>query len=540
MDELASAERQFEDSTKRRRFGVIVFLGCGVAVQYWVRSAATVAVRRAARRYDWSGWMMPVALSAFFVGYLVGQVPAALMAYRTSARTTLGLSVLATALLNLALVPCLASAKLVIVLRVLCGLAQAATFPSLYSLASEWAGSSETSRAIGTAKALGESGGALIGLAGSMLLIDVRLTLPGGAHVGGLSLIFFVPAAFGLLWAVLLFACVPPHAPAPLRKAPDAAPPQSPALQVEGRALPRPLPSAAVWRALLCDTDCRVLYANHFAVSCFNYLLLTQLPEFCEAGLGLSGAFAAAVVASPYVTFFFALIAAGRAADAAISRRSGGDGETAAAARATVRTRIQVTGLVGSSAAMVLCGGGAARMAAPAAVPAAVALLNVAALFLATTGVGFGAVYLDLTKDAAGLLYAVSNVFATLAGVAVPQWTHIILAAAGPRYGWTFAFATSGYIGCGAATLWRRPAPGNDGRQTRSREWHHKGSIHARGKTRHAKDGGQRRNTATSGSGPVSPSRSSARRASTPARPSRPRTSPGRSSSTEAGNSKTA
>lgn len=199
-------------SSASLRYRVFTLVGLGIAVQYWIRSSISVAVVLAPDRYGWRGPWAALSLSAFFVGYMPGQIPWSLFASKISPRLALSASVLISSLATCAVAGALRSGPTVCCFRVVTGLAQAATFPCVYALMNEWAEPSEISRAIGLAKCIGENGGALLGLAGSELILRARLVLPfGGPTIGGLQLVFLAPATAGTLWTIFFLILVPPR-----------------------------------------------------------------------------------------------------------------------------------------------------------------------------------------------------------------------------------------------------------------------------------------------------------------------------------------
>ena len=133
--------------------------------------------------------------------------------------------------------------------------------------------------------------GALLGLAGSELLVRARLPLPGGRAVGGLSLIFIVPAVLGLVWCAAFLALVPStHAPCKAKATPNSdegsPPPGHPhdqqQQQQQERASAERGGGARPWRALFTERRCLAVYFNHFATAWLQYLMLTQLPTFAR------------------------------------------------------------------------------------------------------------------------------------------------------------------------------------------------------------------------------------------------------------------
>ena len=270
-----------------------------------------------------------------------------------------------------------------------------------------WADSAEISRAIGLVKCLGENGGAMLGLAGSQLLLTASLSAP--IRIGGLELVFVVPGVLGLVWVVVFLALVPTR-----RRSPG-----------KGGGAPPP------WRALLTEPAALATYFNHGASSWLNYLLLTELPSLAAGPLGLTGASASAAVATPYIFVGSGLLVGGRVCDACIARGF---------KRGSVRVTVQAGG-----AAAGLLGACAAAAALRGATWPALGLLNAAALAQSGTGLGACAVFLELSKKHSGVFYAISNVFATIPGIVAPLATTALIDSTG-QSGWIWSFGIGGLI----------------------------------------------------------------------------------------------
>ena len=398
--------------SRAARYRVFALVGCGIAVQYWIRASISVAVTLAPERYDWRGPWAALSLSAFFVGYMPCQVPWSRLASRISPRSALASSVAISSAATLAVGCSLRSGAAVCAFRVATGFAQAATFPCTYALVNQWAEPAEISRAIGVAKSIGENGGALLGLAGSELILRARLPLGPKLRVGGVQLVFFLPALAGLAWSLLFVALVP--------AAPAAARDRAASSASAAAAAP------VVWRSLLFGRVQLVIYCNHAASAWLSYLLLTELPTFAEEALGLEGAKASLCVATPYVLIGLGLLVGGRACDAAIARGH---------RRADVRVVCQVVGSVVSATFLFL-----AALLAPAAPGAAIACLNLGALCYVGVGLGVCAIFLELANADPGLFYAVSNMLATVPGIVVPIAAAALLRRFSTHSGWVAVF----------------------------------------------------------------------------------------------------
>ena len=139
-------------------------------------------------------------------------------------------------------------------LRVCSGLAQSGTFPCAYALLSTWTTKEEKSQGIGIIRSVGESGGAMMGLLISEVLLSLTIRLPGGAYVPGLYSVFWLWSVLGLAWVVVWLVLVPE------RDVPGAKPGSGEA------------PASPPWRQFLTRPEALALYANHTAVSGGHWL----------------------------------------------------------------------------------------------------------------------------------------------------------------------------------------------------------------------------------------------------------------------------
>jgi len=99
----------------------------------------SVAVDTISVDLNWSDDQENLALSAFYWGYAVGQIPGARLANKFGAKIIFGLSILIPSILTL-LVPIITTTSFtwLLVLRALIGLFEAASFPCLYHFFSKW------------------------------------------------------------------------------------------------------------------------------------------------------------------------------------------------------------------------------------------------------------------------------------------------------------------------------------------------------------------------------------------------------------------
>jgi MFS family permease len=129
---------------------------------YSQRYGLALAIVRMQAELDWDRSTQGRVLAAFFLGYMLAQLPAGYIAARVGPRKSIAVGIFVSSLLNL-LLPAAATKEawawwLVSALRVLQGLAQGILFPGFAALWSRWAPPIERSRLDGIPRAGGFCG----------------------------------------------------------------------------------------------------------------------------------------------------------------------------------------------------------------------------------------------------------------------------------------------------------------------------------------------------------------------------------------------
>lgn len=106
----------------------------GIFVVYVLRVIISVAVVPMQKEFGWSDTEKGAVLSAFFIGYIVLQIPGGWMARRYGGKLVFGFGVLWPAIIT-GLTPFAASSiPGLMVMRALTGLGESVTYPSLHAL----------------------------------------------------------------------------------------------------------------------------------------------------------------------------------------------------------------------------------------------------------------------------------------------------------------------------------------------------------------------------------------------------------------------
>lgn len=403
----------------QKRYGVVALCFLATLICYIDRVNMSVAAIALQREFGWSDTTKGFVLSAFFLGYLLMQVPSGVLANRLGGKVVLCFAVVWWSAFTI-LTPLAASMSLaaLIVARVALGLGEAATFPSIFSLYRHWVPPAERSRAV------------TFTLAGGHLGTLIALLLTGWViETFGWPAAFYLFGAAGLAWAVAWQVSV------------TARPASARGIGEAERALLAPLEgdtrvgAAVPWRQLLGRPAVIALMLSHFAVNWVMYMLIAWMPSYFYATQGVSITGAAAYSAAPYLTAFVASIAGALLADRLLAR-----GRTPT----FVRKLMQCTGLLGAAAFLLLV-----READTA--PEALASMCAALGFLSMTFSGTAAATLEIAPRYADVVSGMSNTVATVPGIVAVVVTGWLVDMTGT---YDAALALTAAVGVFGAVVW--------------------------------------------------------------------------------------
>jgi len=416
-----------------QRIFIVAMLGVCIALMYGMRTDLSVGVHE--MQSSWPNGWTGTSLSAFFIGYMVGNIPGSLLAQRHGARTILPGGVLIASAAN-ALIPYVSSTpELVVSARIVCGVAQACTFPCAYQLLHEWTTPATRSRAITSSMSIGVAAGTASGF-----FVSEQMR-----RAYGLAGCFGVWSAASSIWATAWLLLVPDRVPGSTSAAVALG---------FGRASGRK-ETAAPWHVLAFQPTLLVLYGCHCAANFINYGLLTQLPLFLTTSLHASAGTLAAGTTLPYLANVLLAFGAASIADALIN--SG---------------RVSITHVRKAFTAVGLGLSGLLLFAAGCVTDATTAVV----LVIGATGAlglaqpGWQALYLDAFGELSGTAYSYSNTLATLAGIAAPVIASTFVSRFGEAGGYSATFlvfgplfglpAVSAFCWVASATRVRLPSRG--------------------------------------------------------------------------------
>ena len=392
------------------------------------RIAISIAIIPMAEDSGWSPTVQGAVMSAFFLGYVTLQIPAGYLSDRFGGKWVLGLGVLFWSLFTL-LTPASAALGITVLLacRFLMGVAEAVTWPSIYSLYSRWVHPDRRASAVGLMNS-GISGGAVIALICTPWLISVW------SWQGA----FYLYGVLGILW----FAVWSPLARSrPAVKtdwdAPDAvlanaevgsvadqndvsAKTVYPRLTVRGM-----LRSRAVW----------AIAVAHICINWSLYLVLSWFPTFVNRELGADLQLAGFLALAPTIVSLVMAPLAGRLFDRLVTK--GYD-------RLIVRRVMQSLAFLGITAAMM-------AITLTDSLILSVTVITLSNALTAFSIGGFATNHLDIAPNQSGLLMGVTNTLAAVsssASVFVSGWIQDLSG------GWDAVFLTAAGVSVFGAVIY--------------------------------------------------------------------------------------
>ena len=392
------------------------------------RIAISIAIIPMAEDNGWSPTVQGAVMSAFFLGYVTLQIPAGYLSDRFGGKWVLGLGVLFWSLFTL-LTPASAALGITVLLacRFLMGVAEAVTWPSIYSLYSRWVHPDRRASAVGLMNS-GISGGAVIALICTPWLISVWSWQGAFYLYGVLGVLWFA------VWAPLARSRPADKtdwdtadavlATAEAGSAADqndvSARPVYPRLTVRGM-----LRSRAVWAVAVA----------HICINWSLYLVLSWFPTFVNRELGADLQLAGFLALAPTIVSLVMAPLAGRLFDRLVT--NGHD-------RLKVRRVMQSLAFVGITAAMM-------AITLTDSLILSVTVITLSNALTAFSIGGFATNHLDIAPNQSGLLMGVTNTLAAVsssASVFVSGWIQDLSG------GWDAVFLTAAGVSVFGAVIY--------------------------------------------------------------------------------------
>lgn len=396
----------------RQRYSLVLLSFFAVFVCYIDRVNISVAIIPMAAEYGWDAATQGIILSCFYFGYMVTQFLGGALADRFGGKVVLAIGVIWWSVFTILTPPAAALGIAVLIMaRVLMGMGEGVTFPSIYSLYGKWVPTRERARSM----ALTNSG-IPIGQVAALLVA------PWIALQFGWQWVFYLFGAVGFVWyAVWYFVVAKDPASHPRLSAQEAEEIAAgiPAVDhtVARTATIELFKSKAVWAIVVA----------HFCNNWSLYVLLSWLPTFVTQGLGFDFADSGWVSMIPHLVSFVFLNVAGQVADRMV--RSG-------MPVTRVRKICQTIGFGGIATALFIVG------EVDNAWVAITVMCAGNALGAFVTG-GFSVNHMDIAPNHAGKLMGITNTFATIPGIIGVTVSGFILEATGS---WALVFQVAGGV----------------------------------------------------------------------------------------------
>ena len=394
------------------------------------RIAISIAIIPMAEENGWSPTVQGAVMSAFFLGYVTLQIPAGYLSDRFGGKWVLGLGVLFWSLFTL-LTPASAALGISILLacRFLMGVAEAVTWPSIYSLYSRWVHPDRRASAVGLMNS-GISGGSVIALICTPWLISVW-SWQGAFYLYGL---------LGILWFAI-WAPIARSRPAVKTDwdASAAALANTTSVQDEDQAemLSQPVYPRLTVRGMLRSRAVWAIAIAHICINWSLYLVLSWFPTFVNRELGADLQLAGFLALAPTLVSLIMAPTAGRLFDRLVAR--GAD-------RLKIRRWMQSIAFLGITGAML-------GITLTDSLAVSVTVITLSNALTAFSIGGFATNHLDIAPNQSGLLMGVTNTLAAVSSslsVFVSGW---IQTATG---GWDAVFQTAAGVSLLGAVIYVR------------------------------------------------------------------------------------
>lgn len=348
--------------------------------------------------FDWSANVKSHLLSAFFYGYLVTEIPAGMLASRFGPKWVMAAAIFINCVCNcLYTVAARTHYMFLIMLRVIVGAGCGCLFPAVSQIWSTWAPTPERSF--------------LVSLATSGAHLGTIMTLPLGGYLctgnfaGGWPGLFYAIAIMGLGWVVIWSIAFSNH---PNDNRFIGTKEKIYIAQYIGKQAEDH--SDIPWKHILTSKHCWGMFCCHTLMNWGFYTLLTQTPTYMSSELLFDIKSNGALSALPYISVWLVICVSSYTADYLLRKGY-------VSSRTKLRKTAVLIGSVIPALCLVMLGFVNCQKKM-----LAVLLLTVAqGIYGIAWGAGFMVNANDLAPSIAGVIFGISNMFATLPGIIVPH-----------------------------------------------------------------------------------------------------------------------
>lgn len=444
---------------------VLVLLSClGLAISYADRSNIAIAIIPMSKEFGWDPVIEGAIFSCFFYGYLSTQILGGYISDKFGGKYVFATAALGWSVFTL-ITPFAARWHFgaLIASRVLLGVAEGVSYPSINSLLGKWLPIGERARATSAVNSFS--------YAGAILALLVSAPMAASPTIGW-PWVFYTFGAIGLVWLVpwMIFVRSSPPSPLPAdslvtSRAPRQGPefqtippdPQligspnaedqheanekayaqscSPQEQVEAQlgnpvegtsnnsgVKQRPVP----WKKILTNSYTWAIIANQYCTCWGFFVLLQWMPTFYRQQFGVDLKDLGMISIVPYCVQFSVGLMVGFVADWLVFKCK--------VPLVYIRKGSQVVAMLGASLFMLLAGFAATN------ITQGVIFITCALGFSSISNVGVSVAHFDINPQFAGVIFSLGNTAATLTGIVGVQVTGLILKWTGS---WALVFSAA-------------------------------------------------------------------------------------------------
>ncbi|CAF0789899.1 unnamed protein product [Adineta steineri] len=350
--------------------------------------------------YQWSKNTQGIILGGYFWGYLITEIPGGYLAVRFGARYIFGIAMIVSGIVTL-LMPWGASLHYAVLwfFRLIVGLAHGVIWPCMTVIMAHWAPPDERGKLVGFMNA-----GAQIG---NVLTLSIGGLMCSWNFVGGWPLIFYSTGIIGLIWGIfwLLFYTDSPRDQRCISNEEKEYILDSTQQQLSSHSKNE---FEAPWKAMLTSPACWGLFIIHTCNNWGTYTFLTSIPKYMAEVLRFDIKSNGLLSSLPYMIFWLNINISGVIADMFIRKKI--------LTRTQTRKVFNVLGNLFPAIFVI----GLAFMTCKLKYWA-VALLTIGITFTGCCyGGGFMLTANDIAPAYAGIVFGISNTFATIPGIISP------------------------------------------------------------------------------------------------------------------------
>ncbi|CAF1032852.1 unnamed protein product [Adineta ricciae] len=350
--------------------------------------------------YPWTKNIQGIVLGGYFWGYLITEIPGGYLASRFGARFIFGIAMIISGLVTI-IMPWGASLHYGVLwfFRLIVGLAHGVIWPSMTVIMAHWAPPSERGKLVGFMNA-----GAQIG---NVLTLSIGGLMCSWNFLGGWPLIFYTTGIIGLIWGFfwLLFYTDSPRDQRCISNDEKEYILESTQQQLSSHSKNE---FEAPWKAILTSPACWALFIIHTCNNWGTYTFLTSIPKYMAEVLRFDIKSNGLLSSLPYMIFWLNINISGVLADLCIRKKI--------LTRTQTRKFFNVLGNLFPAIFVI----GLAFMTCKLKY-LAVALLTIGVTFTGCCyGGGFMLTANDIAPAYAGIVFGISNTFATIPGIISP------------------------------------------------------------------------------------------------------------------------